>query len=47
MSLSDQQFGMLADVAKALGPDLRDEFVFVGGCTTGLMLTDPFAREGV
>ena len=25
--------------------DLRDEFVFVGGCTTGLLITDPAAAN--
>ncbi|BCR03490.1 hypothetical protein DESUT3_05590 [Desulfuromonas versatilis] len=38
---------MLVTVARALGPDLLQEVAFVGGCTTGLMLTDAFSREAV
>ena len=38
---------MLTDVAKALGQDLCQQFVFVGGCTTGLLLTDDTSREDV
>jgi predicted nucleotidyltransferase len=38
---------MIVTVARALGPDLREEVAFVGGCTTGLLLTDEFSREAV
>lgn len=38
---------MLCRVAKALGPDLLQQMTFVGGCTTGLLLTDDFTREQV
>lgn len=38
---------MLCRVAQALGPDLRQQMTFVGGCTTGLLLTDDFTREQV
>lgn len=38
---------MLARVARALGSDLLEETVFVGGCTTGLLLTDEAAQEDV
>lgn len=38
---------MLRRVAEALGPELRDQVAFVGGCTTGLLLTDSFTREQV
>ena len=31
---------MIIHVAKRLG-DLRDKVVFVGGCATGLFITDP------
>ena len=31
---------MLEQVAKALGPELCQQMTFVGGCTTGLLLTD-------
>lgn len=34
------QKAMLEAVARALGEDLLDQVVFVGGCTTGLLLTD-------
>lgn len=46
MSTKDIQISMLEKVADALGP-LRDEVVFVGGCTTGLFLDDPFTLEQV
>ena len=38
---------MLTLVAKALGPELLDKVAFVGGCTTGLFLTDAFTKEQV
>jgi predicted nucleotidyltransferase len=38
---------MILTVAQALGEDLLKELAFVGGCTTGLMLTDNFSKEGV
>jgi len=38
---------MLETVADALGPELCDQMTFVGGCTTGLLLTDEFTKEGV
>lgn len=38
---------MLRTVAKALGPALCGQVAFVGGCTTGLLLTDPFTRDKV
>jgi predicted nucleotidyltransferase len=38
---------MIVTVARALGPDLLQEAAFVGGCTTGLLLTDAFSREAV
>lgn len=41
------QAAMLRRVALALGPELAQEIAFVGGCTVGLMLTDPVAREAV
>lgn len=47
MSLFDDQCAMLRQVADALGADLRKEVAFVGGCTTGLLLTDSFTREQV
>ncbi|HZX70953.1 MAG TPA: hypothetical protein VFE77_09050 [Rhodanobacter sp.] len=38
---------MLQQVADALGPQLLREVAFVGGCTTGLLITDAFTREAV
>ncbi len=38
---------MLVIVAKALGKELLKEVVFLGGCTTGLLLTDETSREAV
>jgi predicted nucleotidyltransferase len=38
---------MILQVAKALGPELCKEVAFVGGSTTGLLLTDQLAKEQV
>ncbi len=38
---------MIKEVASALGTDFCREVVFVGGCTTGLLITDSFALDGV
>lgn len=38
---------MLEQVACALGAELLQTMTFVGGCTTGLLLTDAFTREQV
>lgn len=38
---------MLKEVAQAIGPDLRERCVFVGGCTTALFITDPVTLEDV
>ncbi|CAO1661610.1 Nucleotidyltransferase [Halomonas sp. NYA30] len=38
---------MIAKVAEALGEDLLPQVAFVGGCTTGLLLSDDFSREQV
>ena len=38
---------MIATVAAALGEGLLQEVAFVGGCTTGLLLTDDFSKEQV
>lgn len=42
-----QLLDMLKAVATALGDDLRDRLVFVGGCTTALFITDPVTLEDV
>jgi predicted nucleotidyltransferase len=38
---------MIATVASALGEEMLEEVAFVGGCTTGLLLTDDFSKESV
>lgn len=38
---------MVSVVAKALGPELLGRVAFVGGCTTGLLLTDAFSKQQV
>lgn len=38
---------MLEKVATALGPELCQQMTFVGGCTTGLLLTDEYTLEQV
>jgi len=45
--VKDQLLFMLETVAKALGDDLRERLVFVGGCTTALFITDEITLEGV
>ena len=43
----NQLLAMIETVARALGDDLLPDVAFVGGCTTGLLLTDDFTRESV
>ena len=38
---------MIAAVAEALGPDLLTRMAFLGGCATGLLITDELTRESV
>lgn len=38
---------MVAIVATAMGEAMLQEVAFVGGCTTGLLLTDDFSKEQV
>lgn len=47
MSTYDQLRDMLEIVANALGVELLQSVVFVGGCTTGLFITDEFTKETV
>lgn len=47
MSQHDTHIDMLKAVASALGDKLRSEMAFVGGSTTGLLITDEFTREQV
>ena len=46
-TVQGQLRNMLETVAHALGPDLRERFVFVGGCTTALFITDTITLEDV
>ena len=45
MTVQGQLLYMLETVAEAIGDDLRDRLVFVGGCTTALFITDPITLE--
>lgn len=47
MTNANRHLDMLIYVANALGKDLCQQMVFVGGCTTGLLLTDDFTKEQV
>jgi len=47
MSHINLQREMIELVALALGKDLLEQFVFVGGCTTGLLVTDDFTKEQI
>lgn len=47
MIIYNTQLDMLRLVARTLGPELCRQMTFVGGCTTGLLLTDEFTREQV
>lgn len=46
-SVQGQLLHMLETVAMAIGDDLRERLVFVGGCTTALFITDPITLEDV
>ena len=43
----DQLKGMIEIVARALGDELLGEVAFVGGCTTGLQVTDKVTQESI
>lgn len=47
MTVQGQLKAMLKTVAVALGDELRERLVFVGGCTTALYITDPITLEAV
>lgn len=47
MSNINLQLKMIETVANALGEELINEMVFVGGCTTGLLVTDEFTKEQI
>ncbi|HET6842026.1 MAG TPA: hypothetical protein VFK06_10115 [Candidatus Angelobacter sp.] len=42
--MANRNLELLASIARLLRP-LLDELVFVGGCTTALLITDPAAAE--
>ena len=46
MSIINTQHAMLHKVAESLG-ELIDKVVFIGGCTTGLFITDDYTKEQV
>ena len=45
--INQRLLDMIMAVAQALGPEICKRTAFVGGATTGLLVTDAFAREGV
>ena len=47
MKNADIHKEMLIRVAVGLGAKLLPHFVFVGGCTTALLVTDEFTREQI
>lgn len=46
-TVAGQLLHMLQTVAQALGNDLRERLVFVGGCSTALFITDKIVLESV
>ena len=44
INIRDVNIAMIAAVARHLG-ELREKVVFVGGCATGLFITDPAMPE--
>ena len=47
MTIQGQLLAMLETVAKALGDDLRRKMVFVGGCSTAVLITDEITLQEV
>jgi predicted nucleotidyltransferase len=47
MTVQGELLHMLATVAAAIGADLREKLVFVGGCSTALLITDPVTTEDI
>ena len=41
MNSNDPNVAMMELVAERLGEAMREEFVFIGGAVTGLLITDP------
>jgi len=46
-TISESLALMIKRVAEALGPEMLSKLAFVGGCTTGLLMTDPVTKESV
>lgn len=44
---TEQLIGMIETVAQALGEELLRQVAFVGGCTTGLLVSDEVTKEGI
>ncbi len=47
MSNANLHKEMIMLVATALGTELLSKMVFVGGCTTALLVTDDFTKEQI
>ncbi len=47
MSRDNTHRDMIVMVAKALGDELLSQVAFVGGCTTGLLITDELTKEAI
>lgn len=47
MSIQDELLDMLETVAEALGDDLCRQMVFVGGCSTAVLITDEITLQEV
>ncbi len=47
MNAFNQSLEMLVTVARALGDELLQDVAFLGGCTTGLLITDNYTKEAV
>jgi predicted nucleotidyltransferase len=43
----EQLKGMIEAVARALGEEILSDVAFVGGCTTGLLVSDEITKEGI
>jgi hypothetical protein len=43
----EQLKGMIEAVARALGEEMLSDVAFVGGCTTGLLVSDEVTKEGI
>lgn len=47
IKVQDKLISMIKQVAIALGHEMLSKLAFVGGCTTGLLITDPVTKESV